>query len=219
MRGTLAISRRFRVPPAAGPPAAVISAGAARRAEPKQGNTGIRPLAPLPDPPPRPGRHCCRADYLGLYSSPATAGEVGERSEVDGGVAPGRRTLLCGSARLATRQPHLASPSEEGEESGSSRDSFMRKLCLSFPHYFLYWLSGTLHEYWSFLPWPSRSPCAGPSRFRPFRSSRPGRSPAAAGLPPPAPTIQGRRGGAAARHRPLGQPPAERAGAEAHDRT
>ena len=44
---------------------------------------------------------------------------MAERSEVDGGALRGRPRRLRGEARLATRHPHLTSPSEEGEESGS----------------------------------------------------------------------------------------------------
>ena len=44
---------------------------------------------------------------------------MAERSEVDGGALNSRQALPCGEARLASRHPHLASPSEEGEESGS----------------------------------------------------------------------------------------------------
>ena len=48
-------------------------------------------------------------------------------------------------------------------------------------------------------PWPSRSPCPRRSRFRPFPCSRPGRRRSAGVSSPPAPTIQGGRGGAAGR--------------------
>ena len=43
------------------------------------------------------------------YPSPSSEGEVAERSEVDGGAVP---VGPC----LTPLHPHLASPSEEGEE-------------------------------------------------------------------------------------------------------